>query len=104
MMTWAYIYEHDDTDPVADRTVIERAGQRTVLVPVPSASDAPSVAQKLIDDDGVALIELCGGFSLADAARVAAAVDGRAPVGHVTFAVDAAPGVARYSVAFESQA
>ncbi len=86
-ISWAYIYEHPETDPIADRTVVERAGVRTVLVPVPDSGKAPAVAVALIAE-GVRLIELCGGFSLAAAARVAEAVDGRVPVGHVTFAVD----------------
>jgi hypothetical protein len=102
MTTWAYIYEHPGTDPVADRTVIDRAGQRTLLVPVPSAAQAPSVARHLLEQDGVSLIELCGGFALTDAARVADEVGGRVPVGHVTFAVDAVSGVAAYSAAFEA--
>lgn len=101
-VSWAYIYEHPDTDPVADRTVIDRAGQRTILVPVPSADDAPDAARRLVDEDGVALIELCGGLTLADAARVADAVQGRVPVGHVAFAVDSVRGAAAYSVAFEA--
>jgi hypothetical protein len=101
-ISWAYIYEHPGTDPVADRTVIDRAGQRTLLVPVPSATDAPAVALRLIEQEGVTLLELCGGFALDDAARVAKAVAGKAPVGHVTFAIDSAPGAAAYSAAFEA--
>lgn len=103
-IAWAYIYEHEDTDPVADRVVIERAGQRTILVPVPSAGEAPEVARRLIDEDAVSLIELCGGFPIAAAAKVAETVGGRVPVGHVTFAVDSVPGAARFNAAFESAA
>ena len=102
MTTWAYIYEHPGTDPVADRTVIDRAGQRTLLVPVPSPAEAPTVARRLIEEDGVSLIELCGGFALTDAARVADEVGAQVPVGHVTFAVDATSGVAAYAAAFEA--
>ncbi|MFK0258718.1 DUF6506 family protein [Streptomyces sp. NPDC090445] len=102
MITWASIYEHPSTDPVADRVVMERAGQRTLLVPVPAASDAVEVARLLVDE-GVTLIELCGGFTLHDASRVMEAVGDRVPVGHVTFAADAAPGVAAYAAAFQSQ-
>jgi hypothetical protein len=47
----------------------------------------------------VQLIELCGGFPLAAAARVAEAVAGRVPVGHVTFAADALAGAAAYAEA-----
>jgi hypothetical protein len=103
-ISWAYIYEHEGTDPVADRTVMERAGQRTILVPVPSAAEAPEVALRLVDEDGISLIELCGGFPIVAAAKVSEAVGGQVPVGHVTFAVDSVPGAARFSAGFESNA
>lgn len=99
MPTWAYIYEHPGTHPGEDRTVLDRAGQRTLLVPVPAAADAPAVAQRLVDQDGATLIELCGGFSLAAAASVAAAVGDRAAVGHVTYSADAVPQTAAYIAA-----
>jgi hypothetical protein len=85
MTTWAYIYEHPGTDPVADRTVIDRAGQRTLLVPVPAPADAPTVARRLIEEDEVSLIELCGGFVLTDAARVADEVGAQVIPGRVEF-------------------
>ena len=97
--TWAYIYEQPEADPLADRHVIDRGGQRTILVPVPDAAQAPGMALELIAE-GVQLIELCGGFTLPAAARVVEAVDGRVPVGHVTFAVDSTTGAAAYSAAF----
>ena len=101
-VTWAYVYEHPGADPRADRFTLDRDGQRTLLVPVSDAAQAPAVAVDLVAE-GVQLIELCGGFPLAAAARVAEAVDGRVPVGHVTFAVDSAPGVAAYGAAFDNR-
>jgi hypothetical protein len=41
------------TDPDADRTVIDRDGQRTLLVPIPSVDEAPEIARRLADEDGV---------------------------------------------------
>ncbi len=102
-VTWAYIYEHPGADPLADRFILDRGDQRTLLVPVAGAAQAPAVAVDLVAE-GVQLIELCGGFPLAAAARVAEAVRGRVPVGHVTFAVDSAPGAAAYSAAFDDRA
>ncbi|NEE04620.1 DUF6506 family protein [Phytoactinopolyspora halotolerans] len=99
-VTWAYIYEHPGTDPVTDRTVIDRGGQRTILAPTPTAAAAPEIARRLVDEDGVSLIELCGGFSLADAARVHEAVENVA-VGHVTFAVDSVAAAAAYGATFD---
>lgn len=99
-VTWASIIEHPETDAVTDRVVIDRAGQRTIIVPVPNTAVAPEVARRLIAEDAVSLIELCGGFTLADAARVSEAA-GRVPVGHVTFAVDSVPGAAAYAAQFD---
>lgn len=96
MTTWAFIYEHPGSDPIADRHVLDRGGQRTVLVPVPSPSAAPVVAEALIAD-GVQLIELCGGFPLTVAASVRAAVPEYIPVGHVTFAADSVLPAAAYA-------
>ena len=101
MATWAYIYEHPTADPTLDRHVLDRAGQRTLLVPVADVADAPGVAAALADE-GVTLIELCGGFTLPAAAAVAAAVGDRVPVGHVTFSADAVSGAAAYAAAAEA--
>jgi hypothetical protein len=100
--SWAYIYGQPEADPVADRFVIERGGQRTALVPVPDESAVASVALGLIHE-GVELIELCGGFGLAEAARVIEAVDGRVPVGHVNFALESVTGAASYKARFEER-
>jgi hypothetical protein len=102
VISWAYIYGQPGADPAADRFVIEREGQRTSLVPVPDESAVAAVALELIDE-GAELIELCGGFGLAEAARVVEAVDGRVPVGHVNFAVDSVTGAASYKARFEER-
>lgn len=100
--SWAYIYGQPGADPVADRFVIERDGQRTSLVPVADEATAVSVALGLIDE-GAELIELCGGFGPTEAARVVEAVDGRVPVGHVNFALESVTGAASYKARFEAR-
>ncbi|MEO3928984.1 DUF6506 family protein [Micromonosporaceae bacterium B7E4] len=97
--SWAYLYGQRGADPVADRVVVDRAGQRTSLVPVPDESLAASIAVELVEE-GVGLIELCGGFSVPAVARVIEAVDGRVPVGHVTFGAESVAGAAAYSAQF----
>lgn len=97
MATWAYIYEHPGADPIADRFELARGGQRSLMVPVPDAASAPDVARRLVDHDGVELIEMCGGFTLADAAAVVEAVGERVGVGHVAFAVQSIPATASYA-------
>jgi len=95
--TWAYIYEHPGADPWTDRFVLDRGPQRSIMVPVPDARLAPIVAQRLVAEQGVDLIELCGGFPLTEAARVVDAVGDQVPVGHVTFAVEAIQAAAAYN-------
>jgi 2-keto-3-deoxy-6-phosphogluconate aldolase len=99
--SWAYIFGQPGADPVVDRMVIEREGQRTTLVPVPDESAAAGVAVGLVDE-GIELIELCGGFTVQDAARVIDAVDGRVPVGHVAFGLESVTGAAAYKARFEA--
>ena len=103
MMKWAYIFEHPGSDPATHRLVVETGGQHTVTVAVPDTDGAVAVARELAKG-GVQLIELCGGFPVADVARIRAAVPEDVAVGHVTFAVDSLAAAAAYSAAFEAEA
>jgi hypothetical protein len=100
MRTWAFLYGHPGTDPRADRTVVERDGLRTLLVPVADEARAAQIALALVEDEGVELLELCGGFGAVDAARVVEAVAGRVPVGHVAYALESLEGAAAYKRSF----
>jgi hypothetical protein len=77
----AFIYIQPGADPTVDRAETETEDARTYLVAVPDAAAAPAVATQLVDEDGVQLIELYGGFQPGDTARVIEAIDARAPVG-----------------------
>lgn len=77
----AFIYIQPGSDPAVDRTVREDEHSRSWFVAVPDASVAPAVAAQLVDREGVRLLELYGGFGPAEAARVIAAIDAKAPVG-----------------------
>ena len=101
IVSWAYLYLHPGTDPVTDRTVIDRAGHRTTLVPVPDTAVAPKTAAALAEE-GAQLIELCGGFGLEAAAQVRAAVPDGVPVGQMVFASDSVPSAAAFSQAASS--
>ena len=89
-MKWAFIYTLDEpaSEPRIDTL------DSLICVGVPSISDAPDLAQQLTDD-GVELIELCGGFGGAGLAAIVSAVRGRVPVGAVFFGVDASSGLNR---------
>jgi len=75
-------------DPDRDRFTKEFPPQSTTFVPVPDEATGAKVAAELAKA-GYGLIELYGGFSTAGAAAVIEAVDGRAPVGVGSFALDA---------------
>jgi hypothetical protein len=97
---WAFIYEAPETDPLRDRFVIDRAGVRSVLVPVLDIAAATKVAVELVDD-GIQFIELCGGFGPAGAAKVIEAVGGRVAVGSVAFGAES---IAKLAAVFAPQA
>ncbi|MEU6698515.1 DUF6506 family protein [Pseudonocardia sp. NPDC046786] len=99
---WAYLFEHPGAAPERDRMVLDSGGVRSLLVAVPGTDAAPAVAAALVRDEGVGLIELCGGFGSADVAAVTAAVEGAASgvaVGHVVFGVDQVLAAAAYAAA-----
>jgi hypothetical protein len=77
----AFLYVHPGADPDVDRTVVDGEHDRAYLVAVPDPAAAPAVAAHLVDDEGVRLLELYGGFDATDVARVIEAIDARAPVG-----------------------
>ncbi|MGY4721049.1 DUF6506 family protein [Naumannella huperziae] len=95
-VTWAAVIEHPGADPVRDRHVYSAPGVRALIVPVPSGDAAAEVARALVDE-GVSLIELCGGLTSAHVAAVQAAVGDRAAVGHVTFSSEALQRAAAYA-------
>ena len=89
-MKWGFIYTLDDASEPARTDVIGTL----VCAGIPTVADAPQVARKMLDE-GVELIELCGGFGGAGLASVVAAVDGRVPVGAVFYGCDASAGLQR---------
>lgn len=113
---WAYLFEHPGADPERDRMVLDSGGVRSLVVAVPGTDAAPAVAAALVRDEGVGLIELCGGFGSAAVAAVAAAVGdvavgegavgeaGQVAVGHVVFGVDQVLAAAAYAAAASATA
>ena len=99
MPHWAYLFEHPTADPRRDRLVLDGEDTRAIVVAVPSAEAAGPVAASLVAEEGVGLIELCGGFSTTDVTAVVDAVGPEVAVGHVTFAVESLPAAAAYAAA-----
>jgi hypothetical protein len=86
----AFIFLAPDTDPTRDRSVVRTPQVELTVVGVADYAAAERAARALVEQ-GVAAIELCGGFGVAGAARVAQAVSGKAAVGVVRF--DGHPGL-----------
>ncbi|MDH5825034.1 DUF6506 family protein [Luteimonas sp. RD2P54] len=85
MISWAFIFEAPETDPVRDRLIVERGGVRSTIVAVPEQSAAVGVAVELAGE-GVQFIELCGGFEPGWAGKIVEATGGGIPVGCVGYA------------------
>jgi hypothetical protein len=90
---FGFIFTDRGLDPKTDRSVIARDGFRAVIVGVAEASQAVAVATEMLDD-GIQLIELCGGFGPLWTAKVIEAVHGRIPVGSVGYGPELIDGMA----------
>jgi hypothetical protein len=88
-MKWAFLYllEPDEPQRVDTLGALVSAGVRNI-------GEAAAVARQLVDD-GVELIELCGGFGGAGLGVIVNAVQGKVPVGAVFYGVDASAGLQR---------
>jgi hypothetical protein len=81
---WAFLYTVPGADPAGTRTVVETGAETTVFVGMPQASDGVEIARALVDE-GVQLIELCGGFGPVWTGRIIEATGGAVPVGSVGY-------------------
>jgi len=89
-MKWAFIYTLDTPADEQRRDVVGSL----ICIGVRKVEDAPAIARELLDE-GVELIELCGGFGGSGLGSVIAAIEGRIPVGAVFYSVDASAGLQR---------
>ena len=85
----AFIFVAPEADPAANRAWVKTPKVHLLTVGVANYAQAETVAKDIVANDGIAAIELCGGFGHAGAARIAAAVP--VPVGVVRF--DSHPGL-----------
>jgi hypothetical protein len=84
----AFIILKRDAEPDQDRFVTVFPPLETHFIRVPDGAAAAKIAADLAQS-GFGLIELYGGFSTEDAAEIIQVVDGLAPVGIGSFALDA---------------
>lgn len=87
----AFIFLAAGARPHEHRSVIHTPQVDLVVIGVPDYAEAEKVAASLVNE-GIAAIELCGGFGVIGTARIAQVVAGKAAVGAVRF--DGHPGLA----------
>jgi len=86
----AFIFLAPGADSAKHHSVVHTPGVDLTVIGVPNYAEAERAARSLIDQ-GIAAIELCGGFGTAGAARIAAVAGAKAAVGVVRF--DGHPGL-----------
>lgn len=80
----AFVFVAPDVDPAVHRQTVVTPAVELTAVAVNNYDEAVEVCQDLVAE-GIAAIELCGGFGHAGAAAVAQAVGDKAAVGVVRF-------------------
>jgi len=103
LLVQAHILMLEGMDTPVDRIVREDGRVRMIIVFVSEPAMVAQVAVDLVNEDGVELIELDGGLGPVWAANVIEAIDGRIPVGFVTFGAESLRGAAAYGARYEAQ-
>jgi hypothetical protein len=80
----AFVFVAPNVDPDLHRQTVVTPAVELTAVAVNDYAEAVAVCKDLVDD-GIAAIELCGGFGHAGTAAIAEAVGDRAAVGVVRF-------------------
>ena len=91
----AFIFVAPEADPNSHRQWIETPKVHLLTVGVRDYKQAVETAKKLVAEEGIAAIELCGGFGNKGTAMIVDAVEGKIPVGVVRF--DIHPGLGNAS-------
>ena len=81
---FGFIFTGEGLDPCSDRAVIEKGQFSAIIIGMSNPDGVEKIAQELVQD-GVQLIELCGGFGPLWTSRVINAIKNRIPVGSVGY-------------------
>ncbi len=85
LQRFGFIVTGAGLDPARHRNLMSSATFTMIAVGVADPAQGADVARALVEEHGVQLIELCGGFGTADTLRVQAAVPATVPVGVVRY-------------------
>lgn len=91
---FGFLFTGADLDPQIDKAIIRRGDFTAIIIGMSSPEGSESIAKELVDD-GIELIELCGGFGPEWTAKIIQAIDGRIPVGSVAYGPESIAGIAR---------
>jgi len=91
----AFVFIAPEADPDRHRQWIETPAVHLLTVGVKDYAEAAATCKKLVRDEGVKAIELCGGFGNRGTALIAEAVGSGVAVGAVRF--DVHPGLGNVS-------
>ncbi len=81
---FGFIVTGKGLDPKANRMQMRSADFEMIAVGVSKAEDGVAVARGLVEE-GVQLIELCGGFGPVWTGKIIEAIAGRVPIGSVGY-------------------
>ena len=87
----AFIFIAPENDYQVHQAIVPAPFVELHVVGVKTYDEGVAVAKKLVEQDGVGAIELCGGFGVEGVAQIKQAVQGKAVVGVVRF--DTHPGL-----------
>ena len=82
---YLYMFRTDGCDPAQHRREMDTPGGYVTVVGVDSIDQACVVAAEALEAGTAHFVEVCGDFGEDGCRRVIAAVDGRLPVGYVTY-------------------
>ena len=89
-----YMFVNPAADSTEHRAVIETPTSQISVIGVSSIEEAARIAKQLVQE-GIELIELCGGFGYDGAKKIHDEVGGQIPVGLVVHQVWNAPKLAK---------
>lgn len=85
LQRFGFIVTGNGLDPARHRSTMATPAFTMIAVGVASPAHGAEVARALVEQDGVQLIELCGGFGAEHTLQVQQAVPPQVPVGAVRY-------------------
>ena len=85
MIKMAHLFAWPDLDPQKHRAVLETPTISITIVGNKDVDEAANTAKRLVKEEGIQLIELCGGFGPVGTTKIIEAVGDEIPVASVSY-------------------